>query len=104
MENMAFPLPTPAVIADLTRAAIGQALETAAAAATVPVRMMTLLGQTELLINRVAMLADQAETLIGRVSAVADAADGIVARAEVITDAAGAVVTDTTGITRRASD
>jgi len=104
MENMAFPLPTPAVIADLTRAAIGQALETAAAAATVPVRMMTLLGQTELLINRVAMLADQAEALIGRVSAVADAADAIVARAEVITGAAGAVVTDTTGITRRASD
>ena len=56
MRDMAFPF-SPAALADFTRAAIGQVLETAAAAATVPVRVMGVLGQTELLVSRMTMLA-----------------------------------------------
>src|SRR5882724_12635004 len=80
MEGMAFPL-SPAAIADLTRTAIGQVIETAAAAATVPLRVMTLLSQAELLVNRITVIADQAESLVGRVTTVVEAAEGTVADA-----------------------
>jgi len=69
-EGMALPLPSPAALFELTRYAVGQVVETAAAVATVPVRMMSLIGQAELLATRITVIADEAEALVGRVGAV----------------------------------
>jgi len=52
-------LVSPAALADLTRTVIGQVVETTAAAATLPVRVLGVLGQTELLVSRITVLADQ---------------------------------------------
>ncbi len=89
---MAFPLFSPTIAADLVRAAVGQVLETAAAAATFPVRVLALLGQTELLVSRITVIADQIETLIGQVNVVVDAAAATVADASITTARASDVV------------
>jgi hypothetical protein len=68
-------LPSPAALVELGRYAIGQAVETAASVATVPVRVLGLLGQTELLVNRITLLAERAEALIERVDGVIDGVD-----------------------------
>ncbi|GIF17872.1 hypothetical protein BJ973_009164 [Actinoplanes tereljensis] len=100
---MPFPFLSPAALADLTRATIGQALEIAAAAATLPVRVLSALGQAELLVSRITVLADQAELLIGRVSVIVDEAETTVVEARAITSGASVVVREAGGITQAAS-
>jgi hypothetical protein len=68
-------LPLVAGLAELTRTAIGQVVETVAAAATVPYRAMSVLGQAELLVSRITVIADQAEALVQRVAVVAGEAE-----------------------------
>ncbi|MEU8614679.1 hypothetical protein AB0C29_42505 [Actinoplanes sp. NPDC048791] len=63
-------LPSPVALVQLTRYAVGQVMETAASAATIPFRLLGLLGQTELLVSRMTLLAERAEGLIGRVDGV----------------------------------
>jgi hypothetical protein len=94
---MAFPL-SPAALADFARSTIGQMLETAAAAATVPVRVMGLLGQAELLVNRITVIAGEAEALIQRVTEIADEAQETVVEARTIATTAGQLV-ERAGIT-----
>jgi phosphoribosylcarboxyaminoimidazole (NCAIR) mutase len=53
-------LAAPAVAADLTRAAIGQVIETAGAVASVPVRVFNMLGQAELLVNQAGLAIGEA--------------------------------------------
>jgi uncharacterized protein YoxC len=72
-------LPSPSAVLHLTRYAAGQVVETVAAAATVPVRVLGLLGQTELLVSRMAVLAERAEILIDRVERVTAEAEETVA-------------------------
>ncbi|BFU43523.1 hypothetical protein [Krasilnikovia sp. MM14-A1004] len=72
---MTFPLPTPGALTDLARAVAGQVLESAASIATVPVRVLGLLGQGELLLSRVTLLAERTEALIERF-------EGVVTEAE----------------------
>ncbi|GAB1693297.1 hypothetical protein [Krasilnikovia sp. M28-CT-15] len=72
---MAFPLPTPGSLADLARAVAGQVLESAASIATVPVRVLGLLGQGELLLSRVTLLAERSEAVIERFEAVVTEAE-----------------------------
>ncbi|WP_433366803.1 hypothetical protein ACQPZX_38445 [Actinoplanes sp. CA-142083] len=98
---MRIPLVSPA--ADLARAAIGQAVESAAAAVTLPLRVLGVLGQTELLVSRITVLADEAEALIRRVNTIVTDAEGVVAEARVITQGASAVVGQAGGITHAAS-
>jgi hypothetical protein len=106
MGAMAIPLPSPSALLDLGRYAAGQLLESAAALATVPVRVLGVLGQTELLVSRMTVIAEQAETLVQRVTLVAAEAEAavvearaIVREAASITGAATAVVADATAIT-----
>jgi hypothetical protein len=106
MGVMALPLPSPSALFDLGRYAAGQLLESAAALATVPVRVMGVLGQTELLVSRVTVIAEQAEALVQRMALVAAEAEATVVEARTIvtdaasiTGAAGAVVTDAIAIT-----
>jgi hypothetical protein len=85
---MALPIPSPSALLDLGRYAVGQVVETAASIATVPVRVMALLGQTELLVSRITLLADSAEELIARVAVVVAEADAVAKRAAgVVTEA-----------------
>ena len=51
--HMRFPLLSPAALADLTRAAVGLLVDVAAAAAIFPVRVVSLLDQSKLVVNRV---------------------------------------------------
>jgi hypothetical protein len=103
-------LPLVAGLAELTRTAIGQVVETAAAAATVPFRAMSLLGQAELLVSRITVIADQAETLVQRVAAVADQAESTAASAGTLvrhviatTDAANEAIADVEAVIGRAA-
>lgn len=77
MDPMAI-LPTPAALFELGRAAFGRVLESTASLATVPVRVLGLLGQMELLVNRMTVLAEDAERLVRRVSGVVDDVSGMV--------------------------
>src|SRR5690349_2894927 len=94
----------PAAAADLTRSAIGQVIETAATAATIPVRAVGLIGQAELLINRVNLAVAQAEDLITRVSTIASTAETTVAEARAIATAAALTVEEATSISAAAGD
>jgi hypothetical protein len=115
----------PSSLIDLARAAVGQVVETAAAVATIPVRAVSLLGQAELLVTRITVLADEAAGLIDRVGGIlteaqetsaaanravsaaemitADASR-IVGAAEVITSGAGLLVEQASGITEGAGE
>ena len=117
-------LPSPAALFELSRYAIGQLVETAASVATIPARVLGLLGQTELLVSRITMLAERAEALIDRVDGAVDGIEGtlretkvimaaaalavdeaslVVVRANQIVDGASAIVTDATAITGAAT-
>ncbi|BEL12255.1 hypothetical protein Q0Z83_104460 [Actinoplanes sichuanensis] len=87
----------------MTTAAAGKVIETAATAATIPVRAVSLIGQTELLVNRITLAVGRAEELIERVSAVATAAEAAVAETRAITTAAAIAVDEVTAITTRTS-
>ena len=96
MGAMALSLPSPSNLIELGRYAVGQVVETAAAAATVPVRAMALLGQAELLVSRITVIADNAEALIER-------AGLIVTEAAVATAAATRIVDEAATITGAAA-
>jgi hypothetical protein len=107
---MRLKLVSPAELADLARATIGQVVETAAAAVTIPMRAVAVLGQTELLVSRITVLADEAESLIRRVGTIVAEAEGVVVEARAITatatditEAASTVVAQAGGITHAAS-
>ncbi|GIF35766.1 hypothetical protein [Actinoplanes xinjiangensis] len=86
----------------MTTAAAGKVIETAATAATIPVRAVALIGQTELLINRISLAAGRAEDLIERVSTVVTAAEAAVADTRAITTAAAIAVDEVAAIATRA--
>jgi hypothetical protein len=75
-------LPSPSALVELSRYAVGQVVETAASLATVPVRALGLLGQTELLVSRITVLSERAADLIDRVDGVLDRVDGVLDGAE----------------------
>ncbi|WP_067507284.1 hypothetical protein [Actinoplanes sp. TFC3] len=109
-------LPSPSAVIEITRYAAGQVVETVAAAATVPVRVLGLLSQTELAVNRLTVLAERAESLIDRVERVTGEAeqtisganaimrrvDELVSEAGETTRAAGQIVADAAATTRAA--
>jgi hypothetical protein len=86
-------LPSPSALVELSRYAVGQVVETAASLATVPVRALSLLGQTELLVSRITLLAERAEGLIDRVDGVLDRVDGVVGGAEEALDETRVIMT-----------
>jgi hypothetical protein len=86
----------------MTTTAAGKVIETAATAATIPVRAVALIGQTELLINRITLAAGRAEELIDRVSVVVTEAESAVADTRAITTAAAIAVDEAAAIVTRA--
>ena len=88
----------------LTSSALGRVIETAATAVTIPVRAVALIGQTELLINRVTLVAAQAEDLVKRISAVAAAAESAVADTRAVASAAALAVQETAAISTAATE
>jgi hypothetical protein len=89
-------------VIQLTTAAAGKVIETAAAAATIPVRAVALIGQTELLITRAGLALAQAEELIERVAAVTASAESTVAETRAIATAAAGAVAEVTALTTKA--
>jgi hypothetical protein len=69
-------------------------VETAAAVATIPVRVISLVGQAELIATRISLIAENAEAMIERVAATAALADETIRETKVIVAAAAVVVTD----------
>jgi hypothetical protein len=103
MGAMAFPLPSPSAVFELGRYAAGQLLESAAALATVPVRVIGVLGQAELLVTRITLIAEQAESLVQRVASVAADAEATILQTRAVAAEAARVVTDAAAITGAAS-
>jgi len=89
--------PSPAALVEFSRYAIGQMVETAAAVATVPVRVLGLLGQTELLVSRITLLTERAAALIDRVDGAMDGVEGALRETKVIM-AAAALAVDEAGL------
>jgi uncharacterized protein YoxC len=121
---MALKIPSPIAVVDLARAAVGQVVETAATVATVPLRVMSLIGQAELIATRITVMADDAEAVVLRVGRVMDEVEAVAASAARVVgeaesvaigagrvvgsaaaaaEAAGAVVTDAAATTGAAS-
>jgi hypothetical protein len=95
---MASFLPSPRAVVQLSRYAVVQVMESAAAAATVPVRMMGLLSQAELAASRISLVAERAEALIDRVGSVVDDADETLRRTRVIVAAAALAVDEAAAV------
>jgi hypothetical protein len=102
MKPMAL-LPSPAAVFELSRYAIGQVVETAASVATVPVRVLGLLGQTELMISRITLLAERAEALIDRVDGVVDGVEETLSETKVLMAAAALTVDEAGAVAVRAA-
>lgn len=96
-------VPSPATLIELGRATVGRAIESVASLATVPVRLLGVLGQVELLVNRITVIADQTEALVIRVSGVADDAEVTAREARAIAAAAAIAVEEVARISSAAS-
>jgi hypothetical protein len=96
-------LPSPVALVQLTRYAVGQVVETAASAVTIPFRLLGLLGQTELLVSRMTLLAERAEGLIGRVDGVVGDIEQTLRDTKVIMAAAALAVDEATAVAARAA-
>ncbi|GAA1580694.1 hypothetical protein [Actinoplanes couchii] len=88
----------------LTSAAVGKVIETAATAATIPVRAVGLIGQSELLLNRATVAVSQVESLINRVSAVVTAVEATVAETRAVADVAALTVREVAVTSATAAD
>ena len=96
-------LPSPTALIEISRYAVGQVVETAASLATVPFRVLGLLGQTELLVSRMTLLAERAEGLIGRVDGVVDDIEATLRDTKIIMAAAALAVDEATTVAARAA-
>jgi hypothetical protein len=88
----------------LTASAAGKVIETAATAATIPVRAVALIGQTELLLNRATLAVSQVEELIKRVSAAVSGAEAAIADTRATATAAALAVDEAATIATAAGD
>ncbi|MEU9506355.1 hypothetical protein AB0D32_08735 [Micromonospora sp. NPDC048170] len=82
---MVIPLPRPAEVVGLTRAALDQALGSAATLAAVPARAFAVLDSVGALLNRVDGVVDRIDGMVDRIERTLDRTD------RVLTDAEGAV-------------
>jgi hypothetical protein len=103
LSRVASLAPAPSGVVEAARAAAGQVIETAAAMATVPVRAMSLLGQAELLVTRITVIADSAEHLIGEVTTIVAQAQETVRSAQTIAAAAALTIEETAALTTAAA-
>jgi hypothetical protein len=92
-------LPSPAALIEFSRSAVGRVLESAASLATVPVRMISLLSQAELLVSRITVITEQAEALVQRVATVTGEAEDAAQKSRAIAAAAALAVEEATAVT-----
>ncbi|WP_091552258.1 hypothetical protein [Micromonospora pattaloongensis] len=93
---MVLPIPRPGMVVDLARAAVGQALTTAAALAALPGRAFTVLDEIEALVKRINGVVDRAEVLLTRADVVVEDAEEAAVRVAAIATAATAAVEEAT--------
>ena len=96
-------VPSPATLIELGRATVGRVIESVASLATVPVRLLGVLGQVELLVNRITLITDQAEALVTRIYGVTDDAEVTAREARAITATAALAVEEVARISAAAS-
>lgn len=87
-EGMPLPLPRPSAVFDLTRAAVGQAVDTAGTLAAVPARAFAVLDSVETLVNRINGVVDRIESVLDRAERTVGAAERAVGQVAEITTAA----------------
>jgi hypothetical protein len=92
-------LPSPTALIELGRSTVGRVLESAATLATVPVRVISVLGQAELLVSRITVLTEQAEALVNRVAAVTGEAEDAARKSRAIAAAAALAVDEAAAVT-----
>ena len=92
-------LPSPAALIEFGRSAVGQVLESAASLATVPVRVISVLSQAELLVSRITLITEQAEALVHRVAAVTAEAEDAAQKSRAIAAAAAVAVEEAAAVT-----
>jgi hypothetical protein len=98
MGGMAI-LPSPSSLLEFGRTAVGQVLESAASLATVPVRVISLLSQAELLVSRITVVTEQAEALVQRIATVTAGAQDTVRESQAIAAAAASTVEEAAAVT-----
>ena len=98
------PLISPSALVELTRYAVGTVVGTVATVATVPVRVMGLLGQAELLASRITVIAENAETLVARLAVLAADADEAIQETKVIVAAAALTVREAEAVAGTAGE
>jgi fatty acid-binding protein DegV len=101
---MVSPLISPSALVELTRYAVGTVVGTVATVATVPVRVMGLLGQAELLASRITVIAENAETLVARLAVLAADADEAIQETKVIVAAAALTVREAEAVAGTAGE
>ncbi|TDC91871.1 hypothetical protein E1161_15060 [Saccharopolyspora aridisoli] len=89
---MVFRVPTPSDVLGLAKSTVGWAAETATAAATAPVRVLGLLGETEKLVGRISTVLDQVEDLVQRAGGTVDDAEETIQDARAVAVAAAPIV------------
>lgn len=85
---------SPSALAEFSRNAVGQVIETAATVATVPVRLLGLVSQAELLATRITLAVENAESLIERVTRIAAEAEALVGAVALTAEQATRVVVE----------
>jgi hypothetical protein len=85
---------SPSALVEFGRNAAGQVIETAATIATVPVRVLSLVGQAELLATRITVAVENAEALIERVGRIAAEAEALVGAVALTAEQATRVVVE----------
>lgn len=95
---MALPLPRPSAVFDLTKYAVGQAVDSAASFAAIPARAFGVLDSVEALVKRINLVVDRAETLLDRADRVVDEAEDASRRVAVIATAATLAVEEATRV------
>lgn len=79
---MVIPLPRPAAVVGLTRAALDQALGSAATLTAVPARAFAVLDSVEALLNRVNGVVDRIDGVVDRIEQTLDRTDRVLTDAE----------------------
>lgn len=103
-EWMPLPIPRPSAVFDLTRAAVGQAMDSAGTLAAVPARAFAVLDSVEALVNRINTVIDRVETVLDRAERAVENVEQTIGEVKTITTTAAATVTEVTRIATTAGE
>lgn len=101
---MALFLPHPSTVIDFAISTAGKAVGTAAAVASVPLRVLRLVNHAELLVGRVTTVVDDAEKAVVEARTIAASAQLTVEEAAQVSAAAAALIAQSNQIAGTASE